>query len=95
MELIDRLFAPLFQSGQIADVVIAVMVIEALALAAWRLRTGRGPGLFPVATNLLAGVALLIALRLALMGTHWLPIALALLGAFVFHLADLRARWPT
>lgn len=94
MDILEPVLGPLFASGQVADIVMAVMALEAAVLAIWHVRTGRGPALFPLATNLLAGAALLVAFRLALTDSPWPPVALALLAAFVFHLLDLRARWP-
>lgn len=78
---------------QLIDAVIALTVVEGVALALFHRRTGRGlaPGDF--AWGLAAGVALMLALRAALAGAGWGPV----LGAFalsgVLHAADLRRRW--
>jgi hypothetical protein len=83
----------LFVSGRVVDLVLAVMLVEAIALAAYHRRTGRGLPPVAIVLNLAAGAALLLALRGALVGAGWGWIALALAGAFAAHLADLRQRW--
>ena len=42
---------------------------------------------------LLAGAFLLLALRAALTGASWIPVALWLLAALFAHLVDLVRRW--
>jgi hypothetical protein len=84
---------PLFQSGRIADIVIAVMLVEAVLLAAYHRKTGLGIEPKQLLTNLAAGVALFVAVRLALTGAHWTSISMALGASFLAHLADLRSRW--
>jgi hypothetical protein len=85
--------AALFASGRIIDVILALTLVEAVALVAWHRRTGRGvaPGEF--LGNLLSGMCLLAALRVGLAGAWWGWIALALLAALVAHVADLGRRW--
>lgn len=77
-------------SGHAADIVLAVMAIELIALitlSGWRttdalLRLG-------------PGALMLLALRAALIGLDWYWIALPLLLSFPVHLADLANRpWP-
>lgn len=84
--------AGLFEGGGVAALVLIVLAAE----AAWlirRHRAGRG-GLRPRAAILLVlpGVAFVAAIQAALSGLHWGLVALALLGAFVTHLLDLRER---
>jgi fatty acid desaturase len=84
----------LFASGRIVDIVLAVTAAEAIALLAYRRRTGRGlppPDLVGV---LVPGVCLMLALRAALVDAWWGWIALWLVAAFVSHVNDLRRRWP-
>jgi hypothetical protein len=83
----------LFASGHVADLILVVLVLESALLIAWHRRTGNG--LVPRAVLALAlpGVALVLALRLALTGAWWGWIALALLAAFAAHLADIALRW--
>jgi hypothetical protein len=85
----------LFRSGHIADIVLAVMVVEAFALR-W---FGRSPADRPtfklIALALLPGCFLALALRAALTQAHWFWIAGALVGALLAHLADMRQRLQT
>jgi hypothetical protein len=75
--------------------IIALMVIEALVLGLlWRFRQ-RGIRPLELAVNLLAGISLLMATVLVVIGAagQWLLGCLAL--ALVMHLADLRMRWSS
>ena len=75
----------LFASGRIVDAILLLTAAEALMLL-WR-------GRADLFATLLAGFALLAALRLALAGAAWPWLALALLVALAAHLADLARRW--
>ena len=90
----SALFEAWFQSGRVADIVVAVMVLEALALIAIRVIKGRGFAVRYVISNLMAGLFLVLALRAALTGAAWPWIAASLSAAFVAHIADLALRWP-
>ena len=83
----------LFASGRVADFILVVLVLEALAILAVRRLGGRGPGLAAVLPFLLAGGCLLLAWRTAAAGLPWPIPALLLLGAGVAHLIDLVRRW--
>jgi hypothetical protein len=83
----------LFAGGHVADLILVVLVIEAVVLIAWHRRTGRGLPPRAVLALALPGAALVVALRLALTGAWWGWIALALLAAFAAHLADIAVRW--
>ena len=85
--------AELFASGRVADFILAVLVLEALAIWAVHKLGGRGPGLLAVLPFLLAGGCLLLAWRTAAAGLPWPVPALLLLGAGVAHLLDLVRRW--
>jgi len=82
----------LFSSGRIVDLILGVIVIEALILlglavaARWRLPT------FGMLMNLAAGAALLLALRSVLTDAGWLVTGAWLAAAFLAHLSDLVAR---
>ena len=76
----------LFASGHAVDIVLAVMLVEAIALIA------RGRAATTVVFALLPGALMLLALRGALVGAAWPWIALALGTSFPVHLADLRQR---
>jgi hypothetical protein len=81
-----------FESGRIADLILALTVAEGLIL--WLLHAIRGWGLGPlrIAMLLLPGVFLLLALRLALTGAWWGWIAAMLAAALVAHICDLALR---
>jgi hypothetical protein len=83
----------LFSTGRIIDLILGLMVLEGIALAVYHRRTGRGPAPVAVLANLLAGAALLLALRAALAGADWPSVALWLGAALLAHLADLGRRW--
>ena len=85
--------AGLFHSGHILDLILLLVLAEALLLAWHHHLTGRGPPLRALLPNLLSGAALLVAVRLALVQSGWLWVAAALLFALLAHLADLRQRW--
>lgn len=73
---------------RLSELVLAVSLIELL----WFMtrRPAGPPGLVP---NLLAGVSLVLALRLGLGGAGVLWVAACLAAAGVSHVFDLRARW--
>ena len=83
----------LFAGGRLIDAILAGTVLEFLALAAWHRATGRGLAPREVASTLLAGGFLLVALRLALSGAAWPLLALTLLGALGAHVFDVARRW--
>jgi hypothetical protein len=83
----------LVESGQIADLILIVVALEGLGLLVlWILRArGVPPG--GLVANLMAGAALLLALRASLSGAGALWIAGWLALAGLAHLVDLRLRW--
>jgi hypothetical protein len=83
----------LLQGVWLVDGVIVFMLIEVAVLLAYRRRTGRGVDAAVLLPNVAAGLCLLLALSAALhaAGGGW--IALALTGAGVAHVLDLRTRW--
>lgn len=83
----------LFESGRIADLVLAVLVLEGLLLFLVRARTGAGPDPWALLPFLVAGGFLALALRAALVGASWSWLAAALVGAFLAHAVDLARRW--
>lgn len=82
----------LVRSGHVADIILACLVIEAVALLAWHRATGRGLAPRAVAALLLPGAFLVLALRFALTDASWALIPAALVGALAAHLWDLRGR---
>ena len=83
----------LIASGRVVDLILGLMLLEAIAIGAYHAGTGRGIGPVDLAINLLAGVALLLALRAALTGAGWQAIAGILGVAGLLHVADLTRRW--
>jgi hypothetical protein len=80
-------------SGRAVDAILLLVLLEAGALAVYHRLTGRGPAAALVLPALLAGAALLLALRLALADAAPLWLALSLLAALFAHLFDLASRW--
>jgi hypothetical protein len=83
----------LFTSGRAADIVLAVLVIEAFVLTVRHARSGAGPPPRVFAPMIGAGVLLVLALRCALTGAPWPWIALLLSGGGAVHAVDLWQRW--
>jgi len=83
----------LFATGRIVDLVLALVALEAIGLAIYRRRTGRGVAAGDLLPNLVAGACLLLALRAALTGAGWMWVAGWLAASLPAHLADLRRRW--
>lgn len=77
--------AGLFASGRIVDAILLLTVLEGVGLLILRRAD--------LLATLLAGLALLAALRVALAGADWRWLALALLAALIAHLFDLARRW--
>ena len=80
------------------DAILAMVVVEGVALTLLRRQTGRGPSPKALWPNLAAGFLLALAVRLALIGGATSPgIQAAIAGvlgcALIAHLADLAARW--
>ncbi len=88
----DARMAEFFATGHVADLVLLVLVLEAVLLVVWHRRTGRGLAPAAVLGLALPGVALVLALRAALVGAAWPWVAAALTAAFAAHLFDLRLR---
>ena len=83
----------LFASGRIVDLLFAFITLEVLGLAIYRRLTGRGVPFLDLIVSLLAGMALLLALRSALLGSPWPQIAGFLGLSLIAHIADLARRW--
>ena len=74
------------------DVVIVITLLEGLVLAAWHRTSGRGLAPSEFMPNLVAGLALMLALRAggSALGWGWVAVALAVAG--LAHAADVRRR---
>jgi uncharacterized membrane protein YobD (UPF0266 family) len=84
----------LFSTGRVVDLILLFIFLEAVFIAIHRGKTGRGVRLREVASGILSGVFLLLALRCALVGERWPWIATWLLAALIAHFADLAGRRP-
>ena len=82
-----------FSGPHWVDLVMALSIVEGLALAAWFRVTRRGVAPAQFAVNLVSGLCLMLALRGALVGAAWPWLALCLLAAGLAHAADLWRRW--
>jgi hypothetical protein len=82
----------LYASGRIVDLIVLLVVIEAIALLAWGRRSAGGPDAATVILALLPGALLLLALRAALTSAPWPQTALWLAASGLAHAADLRRR---
>lgn len=85
----DKLFA----SGRVVDCILVFMAIESLGLIAVHRLRRSGPSPRELIVSLSAGVALLLALRAAVVGSHWTMVAIWLVVALIAHLGDLKLRW--
>ncbi|RKT43408.1 hypothetical protein [Thiocapsa rosea] len=85
--------AELFESGRLIDLILGLVVVEAIALTLFNRLTGKGVAPRDLVGLLLAGAFLLVAVRFALTGAEWIWIGLWLGLALIAHLADLALRW--
>jgi hypothetical protein len=83
----------LFTTGRIVDLILGLVVLEAILLLVHARMTGRGIAPTNLLINLTAGVCLLLALRGALDDAPWGWTAACLMAALLAHLADLCQRW--
>lgn len=83
----------LFDSGLLVDLVIALTVVEGLALALYYRATGHGIAPRDYALNLLSGLCLMLALRSVMSDAGWPWATAALAAAGLAHGADLVLRW--
>ena len=81
------MIASLFASGHAADIVLAVLALEAL----W-LRLAKGWRGLEIAALLGPAVLIVLGLRAALVGAAWWWVALPLAASLPLHLHDLRSR---
>jgi hypothetical protein len=82
-----------FDLATLVDAILAITLIEGIVLLVYAMRTGRGIGAADLLPNLLAGLCLIMALRLATSGAAWYAVGPCMLAALVCHLVDLRRRW--
>jgi hypothetical protein len=79
--------------GRFVDAILVLMVVECVGLIAYRRVTGRGIEPGAVIANLIAGGALLVALRAMLTGWGLPVIGLCMAVSGAAHVADLQRRW--
>jgi len=82
----------LFASGRVVDIALALMLLEAVGLWAYRRARSQAFPAADVAWNLAAGACLLLALRAALTQAAWPWVALFLTAALIAHIGDFRRR---
>ena len=82
----------LFASGGIVIAILVFVAIEALALALFHRRTGRGIPIVPLLANLAAGACLMFAIRAALLDQPWTSVGLFMALALIAHLVDFGSR---
>lgn len=81
-----------FASGRIIDLVLALVALEIAALP-WLLKLfNSSVQLSQLLPNIIAGAALMLALRFSLTDAPWIWISLAMLVALGAHLLDLILR---
>ncbi len=84
--------AELFESGRVVDLILALMMLEAVVLIALARAFPGQLRLAGLLYNLAAGACLLLALRAVLSDAGWLVAGAWLALALVAHLADLNLR---
>lgn len=85
----------LFATGAVADLVLAVMAVECLALTLWwRGRRGLGRAFLDSLSLIAPGVFLVLALRAALTDQDWRVVAVWLTLSLPAHLLDVWRRRP-
>lgn len=79
-------------SGGQVDAVIAITVLETIALLAYHYTTKRSLTPRDYLLNVASGVCLMLALRCALSGSDWLYMSMWLVTAGMAHFADIAMR---
>jgi hypothetical protein len=83
----------LVTSGRIVDLMLVFILFEIVVIQWIRRSRGGGIPLVNLLTNIGAGGSVMLALRAELTGAGWHWVALFLLSALAFHVADLWQRW--
>ena len=82
-----------FSSARVVDLVLVVVGLEVLGITLYWHMTRRGIAPAHLLPNLLAGAALVLALRLALSDFAWPWYTACLAVAGIANVTDLRQRW--
>ena len=85
----------LVTTGRIVDLMLLFVVVEVALIGIYRRRRGGGIAMVPLLVNVGAGGALMIALRMCATQAGWRWVAVFLVTALLFHVADLAMRWST
>ena len=83
----------LLASGRLVDLILLIVVIEAIVLIVYWRATGKGIAPRNLLPNLIAGALLLLALRLTIAGAGWMAICGCLAAAGLANVVDLMRRW--
>jgi hypothetical protein len=83
----------LLAAGTLLEWIVALMLVEAVVLLAWRARTGGGVPAAGVLCVLASGICLMLAVRAALTSAGSASVAGWLLAALVAHVTDVLVRW--
>ncbi len=83
----------LLEHGRMIELILALMLLEAVFLTFWHKFTGRGIAPIQFVANLAAGTFLMLAILAALQNASLWTLAACLFAAFLAHLADLALRW--
>lgn len=84
--------ASLFETGNVVLIILGLVVVEAIGLAVFRRRTGRGIPMVPMLANLAAGGCLMLAIRAALLDQDWTWTGFFMALALMAHLVDFGSR---
>ncbi len=85
----------LLAGPRLIELIIAITLLEGLALTAYFRFTGKGVAPREFAANLLSGLCLMFALRNALLGQSGGVTALFLSVSGLIHASDLWRRWKS
>jgi len=85
--------AEFIASGRVVPLIVGLMLLEFGVLTMLRRKLGAGVPPPELAASLAAGMALLLALRAALVGISWQHVALWLILALMAHVLYLKMRW--
>lgn len=83
----------LLNGSGLIELIIAITLLEGVALTLYHRLTGKGVAPQDFAANLLSGLCLMLALRNALLGQSGGVTALFLSASGVIHASDLWRRW--
>jgi hypothetical protein len=85
----------LLNGSGLIELIIAITLLEGVALTLYHRLTGKGVAPKDFAANLLSGLCLMLALRNALLGQSGGVTALFLSASGVIHASDLWRRWKS